>query len=1151
MTKVSINNPVFATMVMVALVVLGIASYQRLGVEQLPDISAPVFTVTVNYPGASPEAIENDITKPIENAVNTISGIKKIRSNSWEGISQSYIEFQLDANVSKATQDLRDRVAQVRASFPKDAKEPVINRQDQENEQPVVSLSVRSLAGPSPRTLRDLTTLTDQVIVKDLQKAPGVGRIAYAGGTSRQIQIQIDPRRMASYGVGIDQVMDAIRQANQDVPAGLISNARNETLVRVEGKIKDIADFGRIIVARRGGNVGISSLGSSGIGDAPVYLSQVATIVDGEQEAQSIGRNDGQPALSLQVFKIQDANIVETGEAVKLAVANLTKRLPPGVEIRELYANSDWVKRSLDGVKKTLLEGGLLTVLIVFLFLRSWRSTIITGLTLPIAVMSTFIVLNAFHFTLNFMTMMALSLCIGLLIDDAIVVRENIVRHLHMGKSHRQAAEDGTNEIGLAVMATTFAIVAVFIPVAFMSGIIGKFFFAFGITVTAAVLVSLFVSFTLDPMLSSLWHDPAEKSRLLRFWPLRVVLDGFEYFVQWMHRVYGRLLAWTFSGRVYRPWFPSVLALIKPVLLALYYPLSWLLFAGPQIPSRRTLLRNAISPRSMFRRATITGRGIVLWTAFASLVAAFGLLASGKIGSEFIPDVDQSWISLRLTTPPGVSLEYADQKSRQVEAAIADLTEVIATDVSVFGEDRTSVRIQLKLKPRDQRARSQKEIEQIIRDRVASIPGVSLSIGFNQAVFVAILGPDVAKLDEMTGEFAAQVAKIRGIVDLETSLKPGTPALSIRPNGDVASDLGLTVQRIGNALRPLVAGETAGYWLASDGQNYEINVQMPKSGRTIASDIGDLLLTTGKTMTDSNGMTVPQLVPLRQVATISQSESPQVIKRQDLQRRQAVYANVQGRPAGDVGKDVQKLVDERQKTLPPGYRFDVGGQQQSQDESAAAAGGALLLAIVFIYLILASQFASLLQPVAIMAALPFSLIGVLLALLLTGTTLNLFSIIGFIMLMGLVTKNAILLVDFANQRQREGLSRTDALLEAGQVRLRPILMTTAAMVFGMLPLAIGLGEGSEQQAPMGRAIIGGVLTSTLLTLVVVPVIYSYLDRWEKLAKTWFSGGAARRAAREAREAEAAERKRGRIAGGATPGAHGAVVGSDPQARDEG
>ena len=1168
MTKVSINNPVFATMVMVALVVLGIVSYQRLGVEQLPDISNPVFTVTVQYPGASPEAIENDITKPIENAVNTISGIKKIRSNSWEGISQSYVEFQLDANVPKATQDLRDRIAQVRSAFPKDAKDPLINRADQENEQPVVSLSVRSLPGPAPRSLRDLTTLTDQVIVKDLQKAPGVGRVAYAGGTTRQVQIQVDPRRMASYGVGIDQVMDAIRQANQDVPAGLISNARNETLVRVEGKLKSVADFGRIIVARRGGSVGISALGNSGVGDSPVFLDQIATIVDGEQEATSVGRNDGQPALSVQVYKIQDANIVETGKAVKKAVADLAKRLPPGIEIRELYANSDWVERSLDGVKHTLVEGGLLTVLIVFLFLRSWRSTIITGLTLPIAVMSTFIVLNMFHFTLNFMTMMALSLCIGLLIDDAIVVRENIVRHLHMGKSHRQAAEDGTNEIGLAVMATTFAIVAVFVPVAFMSGIVGKFFFAFGITVTAAVLVSLFVSFTLDPMLSSIWHDPAEKSRILRFWPLRIVLDGFEHFVQWMHRVYGRLLGWAFGPRVFRFWAPFhwlVFVACLPIVAVLAV-VDVLRLAGKPLAAWRGP-HGAWVARFYRAVGAVTPRGIVLWTAFATFAGAFVLLGSGRIGSEFIPDVDQSWISLKLTTPPGVSLDYADQKSRQVEAAIADLPEVIATDVSVFGEDRTSVRIQLKLKPRAERARSQKDIEQVIRDRVAHIPGVTLSIGFNQAIFVAILGPDVAKLDEITTETAAKIAKIPGVVDLETSLKPGTPALSIRPVGDIASDLGLTVQRIGNALRPLVAGETAGYWLASDGQNYEVNVQLPKSGRTMASDVGDLLLTTGKTMTDANGMLVPQLVPLRQVATISQSESPQVIKRQDLQRRQAIYANVQGRPAGDVGKEVQKLVAARGATLPAGYRFDVGGQQQDQDESAAAAGAALLLAIVFIYLILASQFASLLQPVAIMAALPFSLIGVLLALLLTHTTLNLFSIIGFIMLMGLVTKNAILLVDFANQRQREGLSRTDALLEAGQVRLRPILMTTAAMVFGMLPLAIGLGEGSEQQAPMGRAIIGGVLTSTLLTLVVVPVIYSYLDRWERLAHAWFAGSATRRLAREEREvadrerrdAAARERKargpRGRPTAEPSdrltgPGAHGAVATSHPQSPAE-
>jgi HAE1 family hydrophobic/amphiphilic exporter-1 len=676
-----------------------------------------------------------------------------------------------------------------------------------------------------------------------------------------------------------------------------------------------------------------------------------------------------------------------------------------------------------------------------------------------------------------------------------------------------------------------------------MSGIVGKFFFSFGITVTAAVLVSLFVSFTLDPMLSSLWPDPAEKSRLLRFTPLRLVLDGFEHFIQWMHRVYGRLLGWALGTRVFRFWMPVrwllfVLCLPVAALLAVVDALRFAVApAGTPFDRKRSFVVG------LYRGVgSITPRGIVLWIAFASFVGAFGLLGSGRIGSEFIPDVDQSWITLQLTVPPGVSLDYADQKAHQVERVIGDLPEIVSTDVNVFGDDRTSVRIQLKLKPRSERERTQKQLEQIIRDRVATIPGVTLSIGFNQAIFIAVLGPDVVKLDAITAELAGEIGKIPGVVDLQTSMKPGTPALSIRPNNDIASDLGLTVQKIGNALRPLVAGETVGYWLASDGQNYEVNVQLPKSGRTIASDIGDLLLTTGKTMTDSQGMTIPQLVPLRQVATISQSESPQVIKRQDLQRRQAIYANAQGRPAGDIGADVAKLIRTREATLPPGYRFDVGGQQQNQDESAAAAGGALLLAIVFIYLILASQFASLLQPVAIMAALPFSLIGVLLALMLTGTTLNLFSIIGFIMLMGLVTKNAILLVDFANQRQREGLSRSAALLEAGQVRLRPILMTTAAMVFGMLPLALGLGEGSEQQAPMGRAIIGGVLTSTLLTLVVVPVIYSYLDRWERAARTWFAGGTTRREQREAREEQ---RRRDRE--NAPVRAPGGVASRDPRA----
>ena len=489
-TRVSINNPVFATMVMVGIAVLGLFAYNRLRVEQMPDVTLPFVFVLTSYPGASPEAVEADVTKPLEYAINTVSGANLIRSNSKEGRSEIFAEFRMSTDMAKAMQDVRDKIAQVRPGFPRDVKDPLVLRADQENAQPIVSLAVLSPTA----TLRDLTSLTDQTIVKGLENVPGVARIDISGRVTRQILIQIKPNAVTSLGIGVDQVINAIRAANQDMPAGRITRGQSDSIVRVEGKIKDPAQFGRIIVMQQGG--------------APVYLSQVADVIDGEKEQDSIARINGRPSITLDILKAQDANIVDTGRGIKEAVTALKKRLPPDVELRVANSAADTVEASVDRVKSTIVEGALLTILIVFLFLHSWRSTIITGLTLPIAVIATFIALYAFGFTLNFLTLMALSLCIGLLIDDAIVVRENIVRHLGLGKDHVTAAREGTDEIGLAVMATTFAIVAVFVPIAFMSGIVGRFFFQFGLTVAVAVLVSLFVSFTLDPMLSSVWHDP-------------------------------------------------------------------------------------------------------------------------------------------------------------------------------------------------------------------------------------------------------------------------------------------------------------------------------------------------------------------------------------------------------------------------------------------------------------------------------------------------------------------------------------------------------------------------------------------------------------------------------------------------------------------
>ena len=1019
-TRVSIDNPVFATMAMTALCVLGLFSYSQLRVERLPDISPPIVFVSVAYPGASPGATETELTRPIELALNGIAGVKMIRSNSLEGRSETVVEFQVSADMNRAVQDVRDKVAVVQPSFPRDAKQPYVSRFDGENAQPTVYLSLLG----AERSARELSLLADQVVRKRLERASGVARVDVGGLTMRQVRIDLDPQRLRAYQLTPADVSAALQRANADMPVGLLSGTREDAIVRVEGKVKDAKAFADVVVAARPGQV--------------VRLADLGTLVEREREAESISRVDGVPAVSFQVFKQQDANIVDTGEAIKRAAAELRKTLPPGVELRLVYADSDWVGRSLDGVKHTLVEGALLTIAIVFLFLHSWRSTVITGLTLPISVISAFIAVYLFGFTLNFMTMMALSLCIGLLIDDAIVVRENIVRHIHMGKDHRTAAREGTEEIGLAVMATTFAICAVFVPVAFMKGIVGKFFFPFGVTVAVAVLVSLFVSFTLDPMLSSVWRDPPT-NRLLRVPVLGHLMRGTDRMLDVLHGIYERLIRWIFSERRY------------------------LRFVSP--------------------------RAIVLLAGAGSFVLAI-LLAVFFVGTEFIPDSDNSYIQLNVGLPVGTSLARGSDKLLQVEAVVRKLPEVrmVSATVGDTGNgSRNSAQLSIQLVKPGERKRSQREIETAIRQGLKPIPGIEVTLG-NQPIYVALLGPDPAVLETEVLKLADKIAKVPGIADLSTSVKPGLPAYAVRLKPDATRELGLTTTQLAASLRAFVNGDVATYWTSPDGEQVDVELRLPQGARENVAQLDDLPVAYAKDGTP---------IALSRVADIVPVTNPVVIKRQDLQRRQAIYAGTQGRPSGDVGGDVQKIVKATQ--LPPGYRFDVGGQTKEQGEAFAGVLMALGAAVIFIYIVLASQFGSFLQPLAIMASLPLALIGVMLALLFTHSTLNLFSMIGLVMLMGLVTKNAILLVDFANHGRRAGLAVPEALLQAGLVRMRPIIMTTGAMIFGMLPLALALNEGGEIQAPMGRAIIGGVITSTLLTLVVVPVLYSYLVRDRKPA----------------------------------------------------
>ena len=1007
MTRVAIKNPVLCTMVMFALVVMGAVSYFRLPIDAMPEVNLPFAFTVVAYPGASPQAVESDLTKPIENALNTISGVKKITSRSRENSSLVIVEFAMGTDIKVAMQEMRDKLAQIRSGFPKEAKEPFVSQANRDDDRAVVSLGVASKI----RTLPDLSYLVEEVIRRRMENVTGVATVNINGSSTREIQIEPDTAKLRARRIGIDQVLAALRTDNIDAPVGNITIGQNDKSVRVDARFKTVADFSNLVVARRDG--------------LQVRLGDIATIIDGSKEQTSFARIDGVRAISLDMLKVRGSNTVEVGQGVKASIERLKAELPKDIELSILSDQSKYVKASVDGVKRTIIEGGLLTVFIVFLFLSSWRSTIITGLTLPISVIATFTALYAFGFTLNNLTLMALSLCIGLLIDDAIVVRENIVRHLALGKSHKQAALEATQEIGLAVLATTLAIVAVFAPVAFMGGIIGLFFFQFGLTVVVAVMISLFVSFTLDPMLSSVWADP-EGNRFKRLPWLGKFLGWFDSKMEALQHRYERVIRW-----------------------------------------------------SLGHRKTVLG---VAFGLFAGSMALFPL-----IGSEFVPKDDQSEFGMRLETPVGSSLEYTAVKVAQVEAELKKLPELkLLYSGAGGGRGKNTGWINVILKPRNERTRSQKQVEDAARDAVKGIAGMVVSVGWNKPVQVSFVGSDATVLKQLSEQFVERLEKIEGVTDIDSSEKAAVPALTIVPKRAELAEFGITPSTLGSVARTLVAGDAVATWLPPSGNSVDVTIRLPANVRNDAAQLLQIPLSNPRAP-DGDALS------LDRVATITESTNPKTIERAFLQRQVTISANAKGRTAGEVGNDVNKLIEAF--PLPPGYRFQQDGDNQIMRDSFGYAVVALVLAVTFIYFVLGSQFMSFAQPLAIMATLPLSLIGVMLALLVTRTTFNMFAMIAFIMLMGLVVKNGILLVDFANQARRdEGKSITEALVLAGHIRLRPIFMTTAAMVFGMLPMALALQEGAD--GTMGRSIIGGVLSSTVLTLVVVPVIYAMIEEFK-------------------------------------------------------
>ncbi len=1026
LSNLSIKRPVFATVLMLALLTLGLFSYRRLAIELMPDVELPILTITTEFPGASPEAVEREVTKKIEEAVNPISGVRHVYSTSRESLSSVMVEFQLQVRINEASQEVRAKINAVRRELPEQIKEPVIQKMDIGG-MPVVALAVRS----GTLTPRDLTTLVDRKVKRRLENIAGVGKVRLVGASRREVNVLVDPARIEAMGLGVDEVIAGLAAENVNTPLGRLNRQGIEIPLRIAGKPALVPGFTSMVIGRRGGH--------------PVTLGEVATIVDGIEESRSLALVNGVPAVALEVLKQSKANTVGVVDAVKREVERLKPELPPGTQIDLVRDASMMIRDSVADVQTTLIIGGFLTILIVFCFLNSWRSTVITGLTLPISVISSFIAMYFFGMTLNVMTLMALSLAIGLLIDDAIVVRENIVRHLEHGEDHMAAARNGTAEIGLAVLATSLSIMAVFVPVAFMKGIVGRFFFQFGITVAFAVLVSLFVSFTLDPMLSSRWVDPDVERKGKRHAVARV-LDRFN---AWFDRTadrYKALIGWALDRR-----------------------------------------------------------RLVLGVATAAFFAGLGLFA--LLESEFFPAFDRGEFIVRFKTAPDASIEETKGRLRVVLGELKGLPEVEHTYAAIAAGESDTVRnatVFVKLKEKSERSRNQHAVMRDVRARLAGIPGVIPSVeedpdNFQKPFIVLVRGEEIPKLKEYAAALKKTLYGIRGIVDLEATLEQDLPEYRLTVDRSRARDAGLGTDALAGTVSALVGGQIVSTYEDEAGEAVNVRVRLPEGLREDVRQVGDLRLS----VTGTSGA---GLVPVADLVRVERTVSPSEISRQDLSRQVVLSGNLDRLPLGTAAESA--LREASKIPMSPGYRVVMSGDTEIMAESFGYLGEALVLAIVFVYLILAAQFESFIDPLAIMLSLPLSIVGMAGMLVLTRDTVSIMSLIGLILLMGLVTKNAILLVDYTKVLRRRGMDRRTALITAGRTRLRPILMTTLAMIFGMLPLALALGQGAEMRAPMARAVIGGLVTSTLLTLVVVPVVYTLLDDFaEWLHRRWAKANA--------------------------------------------
>ncbi|HPP01249.1 MAG TPA: efflux RND transporter permease subunit [bacterium] len=1006
-SDIAIRRPVFTTMVLMAIIVFGTVSFQSIGIDLYPRVEFPVIVVISVLPGADPETIETTVSDPIEEAVSTISSIKHLRSVSSDSVSQVIIEFELEKNVDVAYQEVQARLGSIRSLLPDDLEDPTILKMDIDDV-PILSIMV---SGDLP--IRELTHLADKGIKERLQRIRNVGQVRLVGGQERKMWLWLDPAKLEGFGLTVQDVEQALRTEHIEYPGGRVETGSKEYLVKTKAEFASAEEFANMVVTYRN--------------NAPVRVKDLGWVEDGMEEQRSLARLNEQRAVALEVRRQSGTNTVEVADAVKREVEALRKELASrGIRLEIAQDLSHYIKESVREVHFHLVFGGGLAILIVFFFLRNPRSTFISSLVLPTSVIGTFTLMFALGFTQNTMTLLALSLSIGLLIDDAIVVQENIMRHIEAGLPRREAAGRATHEIALAVFATTLSVVAVFVPVAFMKGIVGQFFYQFGLCVAFAVLLSMFVSFTLDPMLSSRILRPPKRGLLYRV--SEVFFNAIDTAYEWLLRI------------------------------------------------------------------ALRHRWAVILIAVASLYSAVYLAQFLK--TEFLPKEDRSEFNIRVKAPLGSSLSYTDSIMRTIRQRIQTQPWVAYTFTTIGAGSLERVNeglMYVRMTEKTSRTISQSDAMAWVRTQLADMADVKSSVemldiigGGNQRVTdveLELRGTDLGRLEAAADEVMDFLRSAGGYVDIDTSYEKDRPQLNVYVKRDRAADLGVSPLAVAATIKALIGGNEIGKFRAA-GDRYDISVRLQEPFRNRPEAINRL-----KVRNNRGG-----LVSLDNVVRVVEETGPVQIDRHDRVRQVTVRANLEDdqKVLGDAVAELSEFL--QRMNFPPGYSYMFSGYADVMAESFSYLLFALMMTIIMVYMVLAAQFESFVHPFTIMLTLPLSVVGALGAVIVTGKTINIMTLIGMIMLMGLVTKNAILLVDFTNTlRTRDGMERNAAILKAGPIRLRPILMTTFAIIFGMLPGALGTGEGSESRSPMSISVIGGLTTSTLLSLVVVPVVYTLFD----------------------------------------------------------